>query len=277
MSNNKKQRKIINYKKFAIKIAAFLVAIIVLVFGGIYLYLTGFNNTAVSLSSGLSSDDVKIQSDSKSRNILIMGVDVGTAGSTNVNDPKRTDTMILVHYNAVDKKVSLISVPRDTLAVVNGRNQKINAAHAIGGVNYAVAAVEKLVGVKIDYYAKINYKGFDELIDAIGGVDINITRKMDYDDPTQDLSIHFNKGLVHLDGKKAEEFFRWRKNSDGSGLANGDLGRIENQHIFITKVMEKVKSPLVIFKISSILTAVKSAIETNMDANELFKDRKSVV
>ncbi|WP_298837760.1 LCP family protein [Clostridium sp.] len=271
MSNNKKQRKIINYKKFAIKIAAFLVAIIVLVFGGIYLYLTGFNNTAVSLSSGLSSDDVKIQSDSKSRNILIMGVDVGTAGSTNVNDPKRTDTMILVHYNAVDKKVSLISVPRDTLAVVNGRNQKINAAHAIGGVNYAVAAVEKLVGVKIDYYAKINYKGFDELIDAIGGVDINITRKMDYDDPTQDLSIHFNKGLVHLDGKKAEEFFRWRKNSDGSGLANGDLGRIENQHIFITKVMEKVKSPLVIFKISSILTAVKSAIETNMDANELFK------
>ena len=65
MSNNKKQRKIINYKKFAIKIAAFLVAIIVLVFGGIYLYLTGFNNTAVSLSSGLSSDDVKIQSDSK--------------------------------------------------------------------------------------------------------------------------------------------------------------------------------------------------------------------
>ncbi|MBU3160124.1 LCP family protein [Clostridium frigoris] len=271
MSNNKKRKKTFNYKKYAVRIVLFLVVILVFVSGWLYLYLAGFNNSAVKLSSSLSSDDVKIQSDSKSSNILVMGVDIGTTGSTNANDPKRTDTMILVHYNAVDKKVSLISIPRDTLAVVNDRNQKINAAHAIGGVDYAVAAVEKLVGVKIDYYAKINYKGFDELIDAIGGVDINVTRKMDYDDPTQDLSIHFEKGLVHMDGKKAEEFFRWRKNSDGSGLANGDLGRIENQHIFIAKVMEKVKSPFIIFKIPSVLTAVKNAIETNMDANEILK------
>ncbi|MEF2110969.1 MULTISPECIES: LCP family protein [Clostridium] len=272
MSNNKKQRKTINYKRFAIKIAAFLLAIFVLVSGGLYLYLTGFNDTAVDLSSKLNNDNItRIQTNGKSCNILVMGVDVGTAGSTNANDPKRTDTMILVHYNASDKKISMVSIPRDTLITINGRNQKINAAHAIGGVTSAVAAVQKLIGVKINYYAKVNYKGFDKLIDAIGGVDINITRKMDYDDPTQDLSIHFKKGLVHLDGKKAEEFFRWRKNTDGSGLANGDLGRIENQHIFIAKVMEKVKSPFIIFKIPSVLTAVKSAIETNMDASEIFK------
>jgi len=269
--SNKKNKKTVDFKRFAKVTAIFLVVILVLVTGWLYFYLAGFNNTAVALKSSLSSDDVKIQSDSKSRNILVMGVDIGTAGSKNANDPKRTDTMILVHYNAVDKKVSLISIPRDTLAIVNGRNQKINAAHAIGGVDYAVAAVEKLVGVKIDYYAKINYKGFDELIDAIGGVDMNITRKMDYDDPTQDLSIHFEKGLVHLDGKKAEEFFRWRKNNDGSGFANGDLDRIENQHIFISKVMEKIKSPFIIFKIPGVLTAVENAIETNMDANEIFK------
>lgn len=271
MSNKKKQKETANLRKFFKVTATFLVIFIVLFTGWLYFYLASFNNTAVELTSSLSSDEVKIESGSKSRNILVMGVDIGTAGSTNVNDPKRTDTMILVHYNAVDKKVSLISIPRDTLVTVNGRNQKINAAHAIGGVDYAVAAVEQLVGVKIDYYAKINYKGFDALIDAIGGVDINITTKMDYDDPTQDLSIHFKKGLVHLDGKKAEEFFRWRKNTDGSGLANGDLGRIENQHIFITKVMEKMKSPFIIFRIPGILTAVKSAIETNMDANEIIK------
>ena len=272
MSDNKKQKKIVDYKRFAAVTVTILVAIIVVVSGLFYFYLSGFNDSAVDLSTQLSSSDVaKIQTSGKSCNILVMGVDIGTAGSTNANDPKRTDTMILAHYNATDKKVNLISIPRDTLISINGRNQKINAAHAIGGVDSAVAAVEKLLSIKIDYYGKINYEGFDKLIDAIGGVDINITRKMDYDDPSQDLSIHFEKGLVHLDGKKAEEFFRWRKNTDGSGLANGDLGRIENQHIFITKVMDKIKSPTIIFKIPSLLIAVKGAIETNMNANEIFK------
>lgn len=205
MSDNKKRKKIVDYKRFATVIVVLLVAIIVLVTGWFYFYLAGFNNSAVQLSSDNVS---KIQTSGKSCNILVMGVDIGTAGSTNANDPKRTDTMILAHYNANDKKVSLVSIPRDTLININGSNQKINAAHAIGGVDSAVAAVEKLLGVKIDYYGKINYKGFDKLIDAIGGVDIDITRKMDYDDPSQDLSIHFEKGPVHLDGKKAEEFFR---------------------------------------------------------------------
>ena len=201
-----------------------------------------------------------------------MGVDVGTPGATNADDPKRTDTLILAHYNAEDKKINLISIPRDTLIEINGKNQKINAAHAIGGVKYAVAAVETLLDIQIDYYGKINYEGFDKVINAIGGIDMDITRQMDYEDPTQDLSIHFDKGTsVHLDGKKAEEFFRWRKNTDGSGFENGDLGRIENQHMFISKVMEKVKSPIILIKIPSILSAIKSSIETNMDANEILK------
>ncbi len=278
MSDNKKKKKIVNYKRFAIVISTLVVTVLVLIFGYIYFYLNSFNNSALDLSkkglaSELNKNDIeKIKSDGKSCNILVMGVDVGTPGATNANDPKRTDTMIVAHYNANDKKVNLVSIPRDTLITINGKNQKINAAHAIGGVDYAVAAVQKLLGVQIDYYGKIDYKGFDKLIDAIGGVNIDITRKMDYDDPEQDLSIHFDKGTnVHLDGKKAEEFFRWRKNSDGSGFENGDLGRIENQHMFIAKVMKKVKSPITVIKIPSILSAIKSSVETNMDANDILK------
>ena len=158
------------------------------------------------------------------------------------------------------------------LIKINGKNQKINAAHAIGGVTYAVDAVEKLLGIRIDYYGKIDYEGFRKVIDAIGGVDMDITRTMDYDDPSQDLSIHFKKGTtVHLDGKKAEEFFRWRKNNDGAGLADGDLGRIENQHMFISKIMEKIKSPSIVIKIPSILSAIQNSVETNMDANDILK------
>ena len=271
MSNNKKRKKIVNYKRFAVVTVTLVVAALVLIFGYFYSYIASFNNKAVDLSKkGLTSKLNK--ADGESCNILVMGVDIGTPGATNANDPKRTDTMILAHYNAENKKINLVSIPRDTLIKINGKNQKINAAHAIGGVNYTVDAVEKLLDIQIDYYGKINYEGFVKVIDAIGGVDMDITRKMDYDDPTQDLSIHFEKGTaVHLNGKKAEEFFRWRKNTDGSGFENGDLGRIENQHIFISKVMSKIKSPSIVFKIPSILSAIKSSVETNMDAQEILK------
>lgn len=278
MSNNKKRKKIVNYKRFAVVTITVVVTALVLVFGCFYLYLAKFNNSAVDLSkkdstTGLNANTVeKIKKNRKSCNILVMGVDVGTPGATNADDPKRTDTLILAHYNADNKKINLVSIPRDTLVSINGKNQKINAAHAIGGVKYTVAAIETLLGIQIDYYGKINYEGFDKVINAIGGVDMDITRQMDYDDPTQNLSIHFDKGTtVHMDGKKAEEFFRWRKNTDGSGFVNGDLGRIQNQHMFISKVMEKIKRPSIVFKIPSILSAIKSSVETNMNANEILK------
>ncbi|MGH4139281.1 LCP family protein [Clostridium sp.] len=274
----KKKKKIVNYKRFALVITTLVVSVFLLIFGYFYVYLDSLNNNAVDLnkidvSSNLNKDEIdKLKNDGKSCNILVMGVDVGTAGSTNANDPKRTDTMIVAHYNAEDKNISLVSIPRDTLIKINNKNQKINAAHAIGGVTYAVDAVEELLGIRIDYYGKINYEGFRNVINAIGGIDMDITRNMHYDDSTQNLSINFQKGTtVHLDGKKAEEFFRWRKNNDGTGLADGDLGRIENQHLFITKVMEKLKSPIIVLKIPSILSAIQTSVETNMDAKDIFK------
>ncbi|MFT5874622.1 MAG: LCP family protein required for cell wall assembly [Clostridium sp.] len=278
MKNQKKQKKIVNVKRFTIVTITFVMIVCALIFAYFYFYLSNLNNDAVDLSkkditSKLNKEELeKISNDGGSCNILVMGVDIGTPGATNDDDPKRTDTMILAHYNAQDKKVSLVSIPRDTLIKINGRNQKINAAHAIDGVIGAVSAVEELLGIEIDYYGKIDYEGFRQVIDAIGGIDMDITRTMNYDDPTQDLSIHFKKGTtVHLDGKKAEEFFRWRKNNDGSGLADGDLGRIQNQQMFIGKVMEKVKSPSIVIKMPSILSAIQSYVETNMDANGILK------
>lgn len=278
MRVNKSGKKKVKRKKIVLVTLAVVVIAAVLIFGGIYRYLASFSNNAVDLNGkgvitnlhdGETKPTIKI---GESFNILVMGVDIGTAGSTNVNDPKRTDTLILAHYDGKDKKISLVSIPRDTLIRINNKNQKINAAHAIGGVSYAVAAVEKLLDIRIDYYGKINYEGFRNVIDAIGGVDVDITRTMNYDDPTQDLSIHFEKGTdVHLDGKKAEEFFRWRKNNDGTGLADGDLGRIENQHMFIGKVMEKIKSPMIVIKIKSILSAIQNSVETNMEPNDILK------
>ena len=100
---------------------------------------------------------------------------------------------------------------------------------------------------------------------------MKIERNMIYDDEGQNLHINFKAGeTVTLDGKKAEEFFRWRKNNDGSGFANGDLDRIENQQKFISKVVEKCTSPFILFRTPKIMSALGDNIETNMSSTKIL-------
>lgn len=254
--------------KFKILILVFILSVFTA--GYFYHYLSGFNKTS-SIGGEGEIETVPVQ-DGESVNILVMGVDIGDPKSTSKNDPKRTDTMMIVNYNPVSKAFNVVSIPRDTLIKINGRNAKINSAYAIGGINSAIKAVEKLFNVDINYYAKLDYKGFRKIIDAIGGVDMEIKQNMNYDDASQNLSIHFKKGeTVHLNGEKAEEFFRWRKNNDGTGLAEGDLGRIQNQHLFIEKVVKKFKSPAIIPKIPVIMAAVPEYCDTNMTSKDILK------
>lgn len=267
-------------KSIFVKSVMTIVAIIigVVIASGVYFYI---GLSRLSENAELQENNIEnignenqngAEDNKESINILALGVDIGTAGAESERDPKRTDTMMVIHYDKLSKAVSIVSIPRDTLIKVNKKNTKINAAHAIGGVRYAVDAVEKLLDIDINYYGKVNYEGFREIIDSIGGVDIQIENNMDYDDSAQDLHIHFKKGeTVHLDGKKAEEFFRWRKNNNGTGLAEGDLGRIENQHAFISKVMDKLKSPKIIPRIPSIFMTLPKYAETNMSGDEIIK------
>ncbi|EPY2277632.1 LCP family protein [Clostridium sporogenes] len=266
----KKKKKTSKRKKSkSLKIIIILFSFIILL--GIlgYFYLLGFTNNS---KLGEGKINTKKAEAGEPVNILVMGVDIGDPGSKEASDPKRTDTMLVVNYNPKTKNINMVSVPRDTRVTMNGKKMKINSAHAINGVNGSIAAVENLLGIEINNYAKIDYEGFRKVIDAIGGVEMDITRNMNYDDPSQNLHIHFQKGTtVHLDGKKAEEFFRWRKNNNGTGFADGDLGRIENQHKFISKVVEKVKSPSIIPKIPNILSTIPDYIETDMSPEEIIK------
>ncbi|WP_392486609.1 LCP family protein [Haloimpatiens sp. FM7315] len=204
-------------------------------------------------------------------NVLLMGVDIGDPKLKGDNVPKRTDTMLVIHYDPAEKSAQIVSVPRDTKVEINGRTEKINNAHAINGIKGAIDSVESLLDIDINYYVRLDYEGFRQVIDAIGGVDMPIERNMNYDDDAQNLHIHFEKGTVtHLDGKKAEEFFRWRKNNNGAGFADGDLGRIKNQHLFIEKVIDKVKSPSIVFKLKNILDITSKYVKTNMSPTEML-------
>lgn len=204
-------------------------------------------------------------------NILLLGMDIGDPNQPNNQSIKRTDTIMVLNYNPKNKNMQVVAVPRDTLINVNGRNAKINAAFAIGGYSRIKKEVENLLNVNINYIVKIDYNAFRELIDSIGGVKMKIERNMIYDDEGQNLHINFKAGeTVKLDGEKAEQFFRWRKNNDGSGFENGDLDRIQNQQKFISKVVDKCTSPLILFRTPKIIMALGNNVETNMPATKIL-------
>lgn len=203
-------------------------------------------------------------------NILILGVDAGDYENKTDKNAKRSDTMILVRYIPESNKVYMLSLPRDTRVLINGDKEKLNSAHRIGGEILAIQTIEKMLGININYYTKVDYTGFRNCIDAIDGVDMEIPFNMDYD--AYDISIHFTKGEnVHLDGKKAEEFVRWRKNNDGSGYAMGDLGRAATQQKFILKVAEKMKTPAGILKVPGLINTASKYVETDMTPKTMLK------
>ena len=267
-NNNKKSKN-----KMAIVILTLLICILV---AGVtsatffYNFVGKFSKSNIKATVPNSKDEPI--------NVLLLGLDIGEAGQGDKNVPKRSDTMMVVNYDREDNSCSIISIPRDTYVQINGKSQKINAAHAIGGPALAIKSVENLLDTKINYYVTIDYEGFRSFIDAIGGIEMEIDRDMIYDDNTQDLHIRFKKGeKVTLDGKKAEEFFRWRKNNDGTGFADGDIGRIENQHKLMSKVMEKVTSPSIVTKIGKILDLMPKYVETNFSGEDILSYGMSFV
>lgn len=204
--------------------------------------------------------------------ILLLGMDIGDPNQEDNKDIKRTDTIMVVNYNPETDKITTVSVPRDTLIQNNGNSVKINSAFAIGGYSRIKTEVEGLLNVNINYIVKVDYDAFVDIIDAIGGVKMKIERNMIYDDEGQNLHINFKAGeTVKLDGQKAQEFFRWRKNNDGSGFANGDLDRIQNQQKFIAKVIDKCTNPLIVFRIPKIMSAIGNNVETNMSPFSIIK------
>lgn len=98
------------------------------------------------------------------------------------------------------------------------------------------------LGIPVDYTVSVNLKGFTALVDAIGGVDFDVPINMDYDDPIQNLSIHFKKGVQHLSGADALRVVRFRHNNDGSGYGSEDLGRMATQQKFLKAVAKKMLS-----------------------------------
>lgn len=174
-----------------------------------------------------------------------------------------TDFIMLGQYNPNTREVNLMSIPRDTK--VNGTiDGKINSAYAGIDPMRTVNKVEEITGVDIDYYILFKTKVLRDLVDAVDGVTVTVPINMNYDDPYQNLYIHLNKGTYKLTGKQAEQFCRFRKNNDGSGYPNGDVGRVAAQQSFIKAMISRCIEPQNLLRIGTLVDIVLENTKTNI-------------
>lgn len=193
-------------------------------------------------------------------NVLAIGVDGGGT---------RSDTMLLVSLNTKENEVSLMSIPRDTRVPYDGSWDKITHLFTYDSTGQlTVDAVKEITGAEINYVAILNFNGFTKVIDALGGVEVDVPNinngGMYYDDPVQDLHIALPAGRQLLNGEEAQGFVRYR-----SGYATADLGRVETQRYFISELIDQKLNFGYVTKIPGIISALEGDLVTNYSCMDL--------
>lgn len=212
-------------------------------------------------------------------NILVMGMKVLTTDVDNLPPEARnlgyhalvnsfeglSDTMLLVRFNPHTDQLIVLSLPRDTRTLVQGRMTKLNEANQLGGPALSARSVSDLLGgVEIDRYVRINVQGVEKLIDALGGVTVNVPKDLQYQDDSQHLYINLKAGEQQLDGDKALQFLRFRYDD------YGDIGRIQRQQMLMRSMLEQALNPKTIARLPKILSVIQSHVDTNLSVEELL-------
>ncbi|PLT47711.1 Cell envelope-associated transcriptional attenuator LytR-CpsA-Psr, subfamily M [Paenibacillus pasadenensis] len=199
-------------------------------------------------------------------NILIMGGD-GRAKKTS-KEPARSDSMIVVSIDPVTKKAHLFSLLRDTWVDIPGHGQgRANEAIVYGGYKLSMQMISELTGLEIQYYVYTEFEGFKSLVDAIGGINIDVEKNMRYTDNADGnrYDIDLKKGYQELNGDQALQYVRFRHD------ATSDFTRTERQRKFLSAVADKMKNFGNITQLSTIIRKVSPFVETNLSANEMAR------
>ncbi|MBE1485993.1 LCP family protein [Plantactinospora soyae] len=254
-----------NWRRIALVSGIAVLVLALLTSGGLWLYVRGLDKDLARTDpfSALTGDRPK--SVSGALNILLVGSDSRDPDAP-VNEASkwRADTIIVMHIPASHDKAYLVSVPRDLYVPIpdsagadcgSGERGKINAAFAFGGLPLAVRTVECFTDVRIDRVMAIDFAGFKEVTDALGGVDLKVERDI--------TSIHkpfrkFKKGTNHMDGAEALDWIRQRKQ-----FPDGDFARMRHQQEFLRALMDKAASSGTLTnpaKLNAFLKSVTSAV-----------------
>ena len=193
------------------------------------------------------------------KNIIVLGVDE----RAEEHDVGRSDTLFVVMFDTNKKAASLLSVPRDTRVRIKGHGwDKINHAYAYGGRELTQKTTEELLGIKINNYVMVDFKGFVGLADAIGGVDINVEKNMYYYDEWDGFKIDLKKGMQHMDGKTAIQYVRYRDEE-------GDIGRIRRQQHFMMAVYDRITSANMLLHIPGLAKQLTNMVKTDLPLTDM--------
>ncbi|WP_430477059.1 LytR family transcriptional regulator [Bacillus cereus] len=241
---------------------------VLVIAGGVYAYnvYSNVSNTLNTVHKPLDRDksdkrDKKVDvSDNKPISILLMGVDQEDNGTG------RSDSLMLFTLNPKTKSMKITSIPRDsyTEIVGKGKKDKINHAYAFGGIDMTVKTVENFLNVPVDHYIEVNMAGFKDIVDAVGGVDVN----NDLDFTSRET--HFAKGNIHLDGEAALKYTRMRYEDP-----RGDFGRQMRQRQVIQAVIEKGASVSSLASYGDVLKAIEKNVKTSLTQDQMFEIQKN--
>lgn len=254
--------------KYFIRIFTTFFLVFTIVFGaGFYFYLDYDDRVKAEeveqKTDALDTKEVK----GERVNVLLLGIDA-LDGKYEGNS-SRTDTMMLLSLDPQTNTSFILSIPRDSRVKIRGRSgmNKVNHAHAYGGVDLALKTTRDLLQIPIHHYIRVDYQALFKTVDDIGGVEIDVPMDMRYKDPyaTPPLNININKGLQVLDGQKSMEYLRFRK-----GYANQDLGRINAQQEFLQALIEKVMSPASVIRIPQYIDTLYTYVDTDMSKKDML-------
>lgn len=198
------------------------------------------------------------------QNILLLGVD-SNGSKTDPWTGTRSDTIVLLNIDPKTRSVNAISIPRDSKVYLPSEYgvQKINAAHALGGIRLTKQTVEETLGVRVDRYIVVSDEAVRKLVDAVGGVPIYVEKNMHYNDYSGNLHVNLTKGEHILNGREAIGYLRFRHDM------LGDIGRTQRQQWFLRGLLEKIQTPQAITKLPQMLNIATTYVKTDLSLYEM--------
>ncbi|MDF2557078.1 MAG: trascriptional regulator [Bacillales bacterium] len=256
---NEKKKVVGNRKK--LKIALAIIGVLVLGVAGyalsVYLKLKSTTNEMYikdfeAPKSEYREEKIDLKKE-KPFSVLLLGVD------QRGNDRGRSDTMIVLTVNPNLNSIKMLSIPRDTRVPITGHNlDKINHSYAFGKEELAIETVQNFLRIPIDKFVKVNMEGFKDVVEALGGVEVNSELAFTYEGRT------FVKGVNELNGTDALKFVRMRYDDP-----NGDFGRQQRQRQLIEAVINKAKSPTILLSAINTMDALGKNVKTNISYDEM--------
>ncbi|MBO2534247.1 LCP family protein [Rummeliibacillus suwonensis] len=268
----KKAKKSVKKKKKHVVLKTFLIliALMIITAGSYAFYLfkqsekaanKAFDKNNTREKSELRQEKVEPLKDNIS--ILFVGIDDSKAREQG-SDHSRSDALMLATLNNKDKSVKLLSIPRDSYVYIPyvGHEDKITHAHAYGGTQATIDTVENLLNVPVDYYFRVNFDAFIDIVDALGGIEVDVPYELHELDENDKRTVNLKPGKQVVNGREALALARTRHQDN-------DIKRGERQQMILEAILKKASSVSSLTKYDDILEAVGNNMKTNMTFNEM--------